>query len=137
MSSPSASLDELSDEQCWAELSTATVGRLAVRAADGVDVYPVNFTAHEKTIYLRSAPGGKLVAITASPSVAFEVDGTRGQDYYWSVVVRGTAERLANDAEIEESGVLALTTATPPVKWNYIRITPTTISGRRFTSQKT
>jgi len=61
----------------------------------------------------------------------------RGQDYYWSVVVRGTAERLANDAEIEESGVLALTTATPPVKWNYIRITPTTISGRRFTSQKT
>ena len=135
MSAPAASLDELSVEECWAALRTAAIGRLAVRAAEGVDVFPVNFTVHERAIYLRSAPGSKLVAITDSPAVAFEADGSRGRDYYWSVVARGIAHRLAHDSEIEASGVLDLATSTPSVKWNFIRITPTVISGRRFTSR--
>ena len=135
MSVAAASLSEMAKEQCWEALGTASVGRLAVRSGDGVDVFPVNFTVHEKAIYLRSAPGSKLAAITESPSVAFEVDGSRGQDHYWSVVVRGTAERLAYDSEIVGSGVLGLATSTPTAKWNFIRITPTAISGRRFTGR--
>ena len=136
MSVAAASLSEMATEQCWEALGTASVGRLAVRSGDGVDVFPVNFTVHEKAIYLRSAPGSKLAAITESPSVAFEVDGSQGQDHYWSVVVRGTAERLAYDSEIVGSGVLGLATSTPTAKWNFIRITPTAISGRRFTSAR-
>ena len=136
MTSQTAHLDELSDEQCWLALRTAVVGRLAVRSGEGVDVFPVNFTAFENAIYLRSAPGSKLVAITDSPSVAFEVDGSHGSERYWSVVLRGTAERLANDSEITASGVLDLPTSTPTAKWNFVRITPTAISGRRFTSAR-
>ena len=136
MSSPTAHLDEISDEQCWLALRASVVGRLAVRSGEGVDVFPVNFTVYEQSIYLRSAPGSKLVAIIDSPSVAFEVDDSRGQDHYWSVVLRGTAERLADDSEITASGVLDLPTSTPTAKWNFIRITPTAISGRRFTSAR-
>jgi nitroimidazol reductase NimA-like FMN-containing flavoprotein (pyridoxamine 5'-phosphate oxidase superfamily) len=133
MRSAVASLDRLSEQQCWAALGEATVGRLAVRAADGVDMFPVNFTVHEHSIVIRTAPGSKLVDIAAASSVAFECDGTRGHDY-WSVVVRGTAERLYRDSDIEQSGVLQLATVTPAATWNFIRITPTTVSGRRFTS---
>lgn len=136
MSAPAASLDELTEEQCWQALRTSLVGRLAVRSGEGADVFPVNFAVHDRAIYLRSAPGAKLVAITESPSVAFEVDGNRGQDHYWSVVVRGTAERLVHDSEITASGVLDLPTSTPTAKWNFVRITPTAISGRRFTSAR-
>lgn len=133
MRSHVASLDQMGEEECWAELRGAAVGRLAVRAADGVDMFPVNFTVNGHSIVIRSAPGSKLVDMAATSSVAFECDGTHGRDY-WSVVVRGVAERLYRDTEIEESGVLRLATVTPMPTWNFVRITPTTISGRRFRS---
>jgi len=136
MTTESASLDQMSDEQCWDALRSASIGRLAVRAADGVDVFPVNFTVHEHAIYIRSAPGSKLVDLTSASTVAFEVDGSRGRDHYWSVVIRGTAERLSDDGEIERSGILQLTTVTPTETWNFVRITPTSISGRRFTAPR-
>lgn len=128
-----ASLNQLSEDQCWAALRGAPVGRLAVRAADGLDMFPVNFTVHEHAIYIRTAPGSKLVDIATTSSVAFEADGSKGDDY-WSVVIRGTAERLSRDSDIVESGVLGLKTVSAPPKWNFVRITPTVISGRRFTS---
>jgi nitroimidazol reductase NimA-like FMN-containing flavoprotein (pyridoxamine 5'-phosphate oxidase superfamily) len=123
---------ELDEAECWRLLSTHPLGRLAVTATDGdVDVFPLDFLAHERCLYLRSAPGSKLRDITAHRAVALESDGedVAGR---WSVVVRGRAERLALDTEIIESGVLALRSTNPTAKYNYVRVTPTTITGRRF-----
>ena len=82
-------------------------------------------------IYFRSAPGSKLMELAENPTVAFESDG-RQWGKRWSVVVHGTAERLWDDTEIEACGILHLPTSSPTAKWNYVRITPTTITGRRF-----
>lgn len=121
--------DELSAVECWRYLSRTDVGRLAVVDADGVDIFPVNFVANDSAIFFRTAPGSKLMDVAANPQVAFEADGKR-LGRRWSVVVRGGAHRLDRDDEIEASGVLALRTATPTDKWNYVRIEPTTITGR-------
>lgn len=121
--------DELSAVECWRYLSRTHVGRLAVLGADGVDIFPVNFVVRDQAIYFRSAPGSKLMDVAANPQVAFEADGKR-RGRHWSVVVRGAARRLDRDDEIEASGVLALRTATPTEKWNYVRIEPTSVTGR-------
>lgn len=127
-------VDELSPHESWALLERAPIGRLAVREGDGVDIFPVNFTVTDRAVYLRSAPGSKLVNITQAPSVAFEVDGHRWRTH-WSVVLRGVAERMSHDSDIVESGVLDLSTLTSSAKWNYIRINPTSITGRRFVAR--
>jgi nitroimidazol reductase NimA-like FMN-containing flavoprotein (pyridoxamine 5'-phosphate oxidase superfamily) len=123
--------ESLTKEACWGLLGAAQIGRLAVTASDGVDIYPINYMVTDGLIYFRSAPGRKLVNLTSNPIVAFEVDGI-AEGKRWSVVARGTATRLNTDAEIEASGVHELQTHSPTTKWNYVKITPRTITGRRF-----
>ena len=124
----------LSVAQCWHALTSTDLGRLAIRSADDIDVFPVNFLAKDRRLYFRTAPGAKLIELTAAPRVAFEADGIR-DTLRWSVVINGTASRLTFDSEIQDSGILSLRSAEGSPKWNYVRITPHKISGRRFLEQ--
>ena len=121
--------DILADEECWMFLATVSIGRMALATDDGIDIFPVNFTTHDRRIYFRSAPGSKLMLLTENPDVSFEADGaTRSRR--WSVVIKGVAERLHDDDEILASGVAALETVSPSVKNNFVRIAPRHVSGR-------
>ena len=124
-------IENVTEEVCWELLETEQIGRLAVTAKDGVDIYPIDYLVANGVIYFRSAPGRKLINLTADPTVAFEADGTVDRQR-WSVVVRGTANRMDSDSEIEASGVNQLKSHSPTTKWNYVQITPSTITGRRF-----
>jgi nitroimidazol reductase NimA-like FMN-containing flavoprotein (pyridoxamine 5'-phosphate oxidase superfamily) len=121
----------VSSDDCWRLLAKANLGRIAVQTTDGLDIFPINYVVTGEEVFFRSAPGSKLVDIAANPVVAFEVDGRHG-GHRWSVVVKGTAHRLDRDDMIESSGVLRLPTATSTEKFNYVRIIPTSISGRRI-----
>lgn len=128
---PRSAVAELDERTCLAYLRGADLGRLAVVGADGVDIFPMNYATEARSILLRSAPGSKLAGLAANAVVAFEVDGL-DDDVRWSVVVRGRASRIGDDVDIELSGVERLVTQTPTEKLNYVRITPTSITGRRF-----
>ncbi|MGK9147791.1 pyridoxamine 5'-phosphate oxidase family protein [Plantibacter flavus] len=128
---PSA-IELLSEETCWALTEACDIGRIAVVNDDGSpEVLPVNFLVHDRHIYIRSAPGSKLMNITSRPLVTFEVDG-HDDENWWSVILHGGARRLAIDAEIDESGVLGLDSWNPTEKSNFVRVTPSRLSGRRF-----
>lgn len=130
-----ADIEHLTPEQCWALAGTASLGRLAVVALDGMpDVFPVNYTVHDESIYVRSAPGSKLMAIVQHPVAAFEIDGET-DGFHWSVVLRGDVRRLAVDREIHESGVQSLVSDSPTEKFNYVCVTPRTVTGRRFSAR--
>lgn len=130
-------IEELTDDECWALLEEDGVGRLATavinRATGGVvpDIFPVNFHVFERRILFRTAPGSKLIDLTAQPIVAFQTDGRDGRAH-WSVVAHGIARRMMFDSDILESGVLDLHSAIPTEKWNYVRIEVETITGIRF-----
>ena len=124
-------IERLGEDECWTLLAGNDLARLAIRRGDGVDIFPVNYTVNDRRIFFRSAPGSKLVDLTRDPAVAFEIDGAEGR-VWWSVVVRGRAQRMATDSEILASGVLALHALTPTTTWNYIRIVPEAVTGRRF-----
>ena len=131
----SHSIHELTESECWTLLGKTGLGRVAVAIDRGVDIFPVNYAVTDLRIYFSSAPGSKLVDITARPQLAFEVDGTAGRER-WSGVAKGVGERLSFDTEIEDSGVRELHSLAPSDKWNYIRITPESLTGRRFTARR-
>ncbi|MDN3494887.1 pyridoxamine 5'-phosphate oxidase family protein [Planococcus sp. APC 4015] len=126
-------IEHLSTAQCWALIEARSFGRLAVEGLDGMpDVFPLNYTVHDGSIFIRSAPGSKLMSIAAHPYAAFEIDG-EDHGIHWSVVLRGAARRLAIDKEIRQSGVQSVLSFSPTDKFNYVCVTPSSISGRRFT----
>lgn len=125
-------VEHLSAADCWSYLESHALGRLAVVRADGTpDLFPVNYTAHEGSLYVRTARDSKLLHLAHHPVAAFEIDGETDDDR-WSVVVRGPAERVSSDAEIRASGVKKLASASPTAKHFVIRITAHSVTGRRF-----
>jgi osmotically-inducible protein OsmY len=129
-----SAVEELDPAACFELLGADGVGRLGIQDASGVDIFPVNYVVHDRLVYFRSGPGVKMVRITEAPDIAFEVDG-QDEGWTWSVVVKGDAERLDDDAEIITSGIHAAPTAHPSDKFNYVRIRPRQITGRRFRHQ--
>ncbi len=121
----------LSDKECWEHLHTMELGRLVTRADGIMDIFPVNYVVDDETILFRTAEGTKLFELTLHEQVLFEADD-HTDDEAWSVVVRGNAHRLETSAEVERADSLGLQPWIPTLKYNYVRIVPTSLSGRAF-----
>lgn len=121
----------LSESACWRALEATTLGRLAIAVGDDVEMFPVNYTTADGRILFRTAPGSKLLALTARPSVAFEIDGYDDSAAF-SVVVKGRAERIEHQREIDAADELPLAPWIPTLKYRWVRVVPTEISGRVF-----
>ncbi|MET0872601.1 MAG: pyridoxamine 5'-phosphate oxidase family protein [Paeniglutamicibacter terrestris] len=122
---------DLTPEQSWNLLEHTSHGRLATAVGGAVDIFPLNFGVSERTIYIRTAPGEKLAALTVHDTVAFEADGILS-DEAWSVVIHGTARLLQTEAEIEIARATGVSPWTPTQKESWVKIEATNISGRHF-----
>jgi nitroimidazol reductase NimA-like FMN-containing flavoprotein (pyridoxamine 5'-phosphate oxidase superfamily) len=127
----SASVAELTDEECWQLLSENSLGRLATAVAAAPDIFPVNYYADGRSLLIRTAPGTKLLELTIHHDVAFEIDGYTESEA-WSVIVKGVAEELTRQSEIDEADRQPLAPWIPTLKYRYVRITPLSITGRHF-----
>ena len=121
----------LSEEECWNLLSRHELGRLAVAADGEPDIFPVNYVIDGPRVLFRTAPGSKLAELSANPDVAFEVD-EYDETYAASVVLKGVAKRLELQVEIDAADALPLTSWIPTLKYRWVSISPTSITGRRF-----
>ena len=124
-------VETLTAEESWARLRESSFGRLALAVAGEVDIFPLNYYADAETILIRTAPGTKLLELTVNDHVALEIDAYTDADA-WSVVIKGTARRLQKQSEIDEADEAPLTPWIPTLKYQYVRITPTSVSGRSF-----
>ena len=124
-------VQNLTQDECWDLLISSSFGRLAMSISGEPDIYPVNFVSADRRLVFRTAEGTKLLELTVNNRVAFEIDGI-GRSEAWSVVVRGEARVLEKQAEIEAADQLPLRPLIPTLKYIYVEITPTKISGRRF-----
>ena len=122
---------EMSSEACFLALESETLGRIALSVGGEAEIFPVNYVLHQGALCFRTAPGSKLLGLTANPSVAFEIDGY-DENNAFSVVVKGTAERLELQSEIDAADLLTLAPWAPTFKYRWVRIVPTTTSGRVF-----
>jgi len=119
----------LTDDECWDRLAEQQLGRLVTHVGDVLDIFPVNYTVDGESLVFRTAEGSKLTELTINDQVLFEVDEYTDTDA-WSVVVRGTARRLDTPEEVRAADKLPLRPWIPTLKYNYVRITATSLSGR-------
>ncbi len=122
----------LSAEQCWNLLSGQSLGRLATSIGGRPEIFPVNFAVQGDTVLFRSAEGTKLITTVINNEVAFEVD-SYDEVGGWSVIIKGTAEILESARDVEEAEQAPLRPWIPTLKLRFVRITPSEISGPRFT----
>jgi nitroimidazol reductase NimA-like FMN-containing flavoprotein (pyridoxamine 5'-phosphate oxidase superfamily) len=124
---------ELTEDECRRLLSERHLGRLALVDADGPVILPVNYTLDEGAVVFRTDPGSKLDAAAAGATVAFEVDAAdERRRTGWSVVVRGRAGEVSEPADLERLRSLPLYPWAPGAKARYVRIRPTSVTGRRI-----
>lgn len=126
-----AGIERLSEADCWSMLQQTDIGRFAVRAGDGVDLFPVNYACLQHQLVIRSTHGAKLNALTVHPEVAFEIDGERAGEL-WSVVVKGRARTPELGAELQRLHEHRFFSFSPQPKSAYIVIDPISVTGRRF-----
>lgn len=121
----------LDEEACWNLLARREFGRLAVCLEGRPDIFPVNYVIDGPQVLFRTAPGSKLDALSGNPEVAFEVD-EYDQTHAASVVLKGTAARLERLIDIDAADALPLRPWIPTLKYRWVRISPASITGRRF-----
>ena len=132
--SPADEIEVLNPEQCWSLLRGVSVGRLAVWVQDHPDIFPINYKVDHGTLVFRTGEGTKLHAALEGGPVALEADGVN-QDtgVAWSVVVKGDAVGVKLTQEVLDTVGLLLFPWQAGRKDAFVRIVPTSITGRRFT----
>ena len=124
-------ITELSEEECWEMLHDDEFGRLAYHLADEVHLVPVNYALDgHRRIVVRTAEGSKLLGMTMSADVAFEID-TVTEEEARSVVLRGRAHEL-HGAEADATDQLPLRPWVDTAKYHVVAIEVDELTGRRF-----
>ncbi|MGA4669841.1 pyridoxamine 5'-phosphate oxidase family protein [Propionibacteriaceae bacterium Y1923] len=122
---------ELEEDTAWGYLDSVEVGRLATAVDSQPSIFPVNFVVDGTSVVFRTAAGTKLAEVVLNQHVAFEADGW-DNDNGWSVVIRGTAERITDADELARADKMPLRPWTGDAKAHYVRITPGVITARYF-----
>ena len=132
-------LERLDEAESLRLIAPGGIGRIAFTGRYGLTVLPVNYKLHDGAIVFRTAqdsPTGEDLRTGiahAEFQVAFEIDQINPETRDgWSVLIHGPAHHMASDDE--RAAVAASGVAPWPrgVHEHAIRITPTSITGRRL-----
>lgn len=129
-----AGLTVVTFEVCLLLLRSRPVGRVAFTQNGDVEILPVNYCVLDTSIGFRTADGSKLGAALQGKPVAFEVDDfdpVRREG--WSVVVKGRAELVVDEAVVSQLEATHLTPwADAVARPQWVLIRADGVSGRRI-----
>ena len=124
-------MTEIEEDTCWGYLASQEVGRLATAKDGKPEIFPINYYVDGESVIFRSAEGSKMHHLATNNNVVFEVDGWTDNGG-WSVVLKGSASVVPSGEEHDVVEALPLRPWVPTVKTNFVRVTPTEVTGRRF-----
>jgi nitroimidazol reductase NimA-like FMN-containing flavoprotein (pyridoxamine 5'-phosphate oxidase superfamily) len=126
-------LQLLTEDDAFALLQTAEIGRVGVTIGALPAIFPVNYRVMDGAIVFRTSPGTKLTAAISGSVVAFEVDDhDPGERTGWSVLVVGRSEvvhDLDTTFQVLDAGLEPYAGGN---RSDIVRITPMFVSGRRI-----
>jgi len=132
-------LEKLDEAECLRLIAPGGIGRIAFIGRYGLTVLPVNYKLHDGAIVFRTAqdsPTGEDLRTGiahAEFQVAFEIDQINPETRDgWSVLIHGPAHHMASDDERAAVVASGVTPWPRGVHEHAIRITPTSITGRRL-----
>ena len=126
-------ISKLRPAECRRLIAPGGVGRIAFNTGSGPVVLPVNFAVLADTLVIRTAEG-TIIDGHADEQVALEIDHIdEALCQGWSVLVRGSAHRVAHPAELRHLQEDAVVWPWPGGEREvYVRIIPSQITGRRI-----
>lgn len=121
-------------EECLRRLSRTRVGRVTYVSAGELVMLPINHAVDGASVVFRTSHGEKLQVASEAGHVAFEVDSfDEAAETGWSVLVKGTAERVYDPAITDRLDAMGLRSwADPAGQGQWVRIRPTEITGREL-----
>lgn len=124
----------LEPEECWKLLRETAVGRLGVIIDGRPDIFPVNYKVDSDTLVFLTGTGTKTHAMEGDASVVMEADSVSAEfGVAWSVVVKGKALRISSTDQDLESASRSLFPWQGIGRDQLFRISPETVTGRRYT----
>jgi nitroimidazol reductase NimA-like FMN-containing flavoprotein (pyridoxamine 5'-phosphate oxidase superfamily) len=128
-------LEVLGIDECRRLLGSHAVGRIAFVDAGSPVILPVNYTMDGHAVVFRTAHGSKLSAAMMQRPVAFEVDDWDAMSHTgWSVLAKGIADEVLDEAEVERRAALPVRPwSRPDLRDNWVRIMVEDLTGRRIT----
>lgn len=127
-------IEALDEQKCLEHLHSASLGRIAFRSGDDIEIFPVNYACDGSIVIYRTT-AESLLAGAPKDHVAFEVDGWDAQQRIgWSVVLKGivldvTAGNDPFSKSLRERKVVPLA---PGRRERWMAVYPSKITGRRF-----
>ncbi|HZS10497.1 MAG TPA: pyridoxamine 5'-phosphate oxidase family protein [Blastocatellia bacterium] len=92
---------QLNPDESRALLRENTLARLGCVAEGEPYVVPVHYLFEGDSIYVHSLPGRKITALRANPRACLQVDETRNEFQWWSVIASGSYEEITDPDERE------------------------------------
>jgi nitroimidazol reductase NimA-like FMN-containing flavoprotein (pyridoxamine 5'-phosphate oxidase superfamily) len=139
-------VEDMSQEEMRALLARVGFGHLGCVRGTRPYVVPMHYAYDAESFYLFTTEGTKTEAIGENPEVCLQVEDIRSPSEWQSVMVNGRAERIIDNAEMEEAMRLiteANPTLTPALNLTQIdawgranhvavyRVRPEVIDGRK------
>jgi nitroimidazol reductase NimA-like FMN-containing flavoprotein (pyridoxamine 5'-phosphate oxidase superfamily) len=132
-------VEQLGEQECLRLISPGGVGRIAFTGRYGLIIFPVNYKVHDGSVMFRTAddsPFGEDLRTGiqyADYKVAFEIDNVDMAAHEgWSVLIQGPAHHMDTSAERELAKQVGVEPWPGGWREDYIRITPTRVTGRRI-----
>lgn len=95
-------IKEINETECREFLSRASVGRLGCSLNDQPYIVPVGLAYENEYIYVFSTLGQKIEWMRANPKVCMQVDESKGQSEWVSVIANGEYEELPDPQRADE-----------------------------------
>jgi nitroimidazol reductase NimA-like FMN-containing flavoprotein (pyridoxamine 5'-phosphate oxidase superfamily) len=124
----------LDEDECYEHLRNEPVGRLGLIDRGEPLILPINFAVDGRSIVFRTGQGSKLSSALMGESVCLEIDHwDRLAHTGWSVVVKGSADLVRDEAETSRLDELPVRPWTSPdLRRDWVRIVVDEVTGRRI-----
>ena len=123
---------QIQPPECWVALRSTNLGRLSFAVDGQPEIFPINYVTDGGTVVFRTAVHSRIASALDGRPVAFEVDG-HSDGLAWSVIVKGAAREISGLYDSLAVAELPLHPEQGGHKDRVARITPSEITGRRFT----
>ena len=87
-------INEMSEQECFAHLERASIGRLGCCYEDQPYVVQVTLAYQAKCLYVLSTYGQKIAWMRKNPNVCVAVDDIQSESRWTSVIANGTYQEL-------------------------------------------
>jgi uncharacterized protein len=127
-------IEVLDEDRCLAYLQAASLGRVAFKVGDEIEILPVNYAADRAIVVFKTA-AGTMLERTLLGRAAFEVDGWDPQERVgWSVLIKGVVNDVTTGTDPFSEAIRArnVVPLAPGTRDRWFAIYPAEMTGRRL-----